>query len=207
MRKLSLYSQLARYASIANDVSPKRILWIALAKAACPIGSLVLTPDSVSVNSCEAADLDKETFDKRAPVSRRPTNCPRRPCFFLHPLVEEKRVGAFWFVEPTADRNLANMQTSESSYSFTTGVESASTSKFVPRIPVRTPMKRPSQKQLAELPEDAQQEIARIPVLVNFKAVCPGDVLHYFRAETKALKRDRAPEPLTMAKVMRAQQK
>ena len=181
---------------------------MAIAKAACPVGSLVLAPDSVKVNSCEAAELHNELWDKRAQVYKRPSAHPEF-MFFLHPLVEEKRVGAFWFVEATPDRTLANMAPATASYTFTAGVELTAPRgvSLVARVPARTFTKSSSQSTLAELPEDAQQESARIPILMNCKAVAIGDVLYYHRPEAKAQKRERAPDPLTMAKVMKAQQK
>ena len=42
--------------------------------------------------------------------------------FFLAPLIEDKRIGALWFVEPTDDRALVNMVCATAVFGGTNGV-------------------------------------------------------------------------------------
>ena len=118
---------------------------------------------------------------------------------------DKDRCGAFWFVEPTDAKSLANMVITWASLcssrgcvvhlprdsSFKRGKKQSF--KWAPRTRSTTPgqlsklaLSKPDVGQdIGEgedgLPEDARQDSARIPVLVNSKPLEPGQYLYYFQ--------------------------
>ena len=172
-------------------------------KASCHVWSCVLSPDSVKLNSCKSGEESNESFDQRCKVSRG-KSALLDTVFFLAPLVEDKRIGALWFVEPTDDRALANMVWGNAAFGGTSGVAlQYQKAKFSSRIAGKTaPDENPAQTPDSVL-EDAHEEIAYIPVLVNKVALIPGDVLRYLRYQ-KREKRASFPTPISIEQAMKS---
>jgi len=93
-------------------------------KAACPAGQLVIAPLSQLCKSEETIKAAQATFEKRAKVVM-PLSTFKNHSFYLQPWVDDKRAGAFWFVEPTVDMDQVNMRMVESqcTYTLSGGVE------------------------------------------------------------------------------------
>jgi len=100
---------------------PRRMV---ITKAACPAGQLVIAPLSQVCKSEETAKVDKAAFDKKAKVAL-PHSIFREYSFYLQPWVDDKRAGAFWFVETTSDLEKVNMRMvdTQCTYSVAGGVE------------------------------------------------------------------------------------
>ena len=97
---------------------------MAVAKAACPIGGLFLAPLSVKVNSCKTEELHQNTWNKRCEVTRLVNKKKNeKMVFYLSELLTNERAGAYWFVEPTSDPKLVNMQPAIGTFTITGGVE------------------------------------------------------------------------------------
>ena len=199
-----------------------------------PPGSCVLAPDSLKINMALASDLARETWDKRAQIRKVNTDFPNH-VFFLNPLVTDEHAGAFWFVGSTDDRAKANMTFATAVYVAHTGVElslplnlAKKLAAFEPRTSVKFSGKQPpvrapdeemnaaasgvlaedalSHKASGVSTEDALSHKARIPILVNHKALAPGEVLLYFD-EAKPKKREREVEPITIGASMKRMKK
>ena len=200
----------------------------AVAKASRPVVSCVLAPECLKIYSSDADDLTRAPFDRTWQVSKNPTDC-RSTRFFLAKLDEKERCGAFWFVELTDDKALANMVITTASVCSSRGCVmrlpqdstvkrgKVQSSKWAPRtrISVTTPdqlsqlaLSKPDVgQQIGEgedgLPEDASQDSARIPVLVNSKPLEPGQYLYYFQEKKTEEKQKRPLEPITITNTLR----
>ena len=142
---------------------------------------------------------------------------------------EKDRCGAFWFVEPTDVKSHVNMVITWASVCSSRGCVMVlprerslkqgklQASKWAPRtrIAVTTPdqlsqpaLSKPDVGQdIGEgedgLPEDAGQDTARIPVLVNCKPLEPGQYLYYFQEKKAEEKQKRPSEPITITHTLR----
>ena len=186
------------------------------AKAACPVGELVLAPEVNKILSIEKAKVnDLSEWTRRAQVTLVFSETPQYD-FFVNPWMEAKKCSAFWCVDITADPNKANMSIAVGSYTCTAGAElTAPTGLKITtrRVTGKTPS--PSKEAAAgkaaspvsaRPPEDAHKHVARVPVYVNHKELKAGDVLMlYVKPEDRNKKRS-APQqrtPIPLSKVMR----
>ena len=90
-----------------------------------------------------AKEMNSSTFKKRAEVILPHSNFQLHS-FFLQPWVDDKRVGAFWFVEPTSDPEKVNMVKTEGHYSAAGGVEIQSLSNINLLEPDKSPKLAPA---------------------------------------------------------------
>ena len=199
---------------------------MAIAKAECSVGALVIAPESSKVSSYETAKMHEMRGDRRGKITL--MNTPHQDyTFLLNPWIEEERAAAFWFVETTEDPTKANMAYAVGSYDCTTGTELTPPTgiKIVPRpTPVDnapddneahrkrarlgTKVADPSAKSneiLVEAPEDAHKYIVRVPILINHKALKKDDVLMvYLKDEKQGEKRAQSSTPAKPISVARA---
>ena len=75
---------------------------MAIAKAECPVGALVIAPESSKVSSYETAKMHEVKADRRGKITLVNTS-HRDYTFLLNPWVDEERASAFWFVDTTED--------------------------------------------------------------------------------------------------------
>ena len=185
---------------------------MAIAKAACPAGMLVISPEVTKVTSCLAKKMAELTVDTRAKVTLVHTAHPTY-AFFVNPWVDQKRAVAFWFVEATDDPNKANMTYATASYDCTsgaeltppTGVQILALQKVSETAQTKERVTgKQTEKKVVDPPEDAHKDFARVSVLVNHKPLAKGDVLWvYHKPEKTGEKRARPSAPMTLSKVMR----
>ena len=194
---------------------------MAIAKAACPVGQLVIAPEALKVSSYKTAEMHEVKADRRAQITLLNTSHPDYT-FLLDPWVEKERAAAFWFVETTDDPAKANMTYATGSYDCTSGTELTAPTgiSIMPRPPPEDaaqddtadegtqgcPKKRKTGKAaspsvVVTVPDDAHKHIARIPILINHKALKKDDVLMAF---VKSQPQSKAPAPVKRIRVAQA---
>ena len=187
---------------------------MAIAKAECPVGQLIIAPRATKILSCLTAKLGEVTQDTRAQVTLIDT-VHKDHTFYAHPWIDQKHAAAFWFVEATDDPSKANMSYAMGSYDLAGGAEltapegitivcgpanaeaaGSAASKLVGK---QAPVK------VVNPPEDAHNHIVRVRTLVNHKVLMQGDVLKVFdKGVQRGEKRPgNAAAPISVAKVMR----
>lgn len=195
---------------------------MAIAKAECQVGALVIAPEASKVSSYETAKMHEVKADRRGKVTLVSTSHPDYT-FLLNPWVEEERAAAFWFVDTTEDLAKANMTYAVGSYDCTTGTELTSptgiqilaptpsaddTEEVAPSLRKRRKVADPLSKgndTLVELPEDAHKHIARVPILVNHKALKKDEVLLvYMKGDEQGEKRAQSSTPAKRISVAQA---
>ena len=186
---------------------------MAIAKAACPVGHLIIAPESTKVSSCETLKLDDEKGDLRARIILVNTELTDHT-FWGNPWIEKKRAAAFWFVESTDDPNKANMSFAVGSYDVTAGAEMTAPtgiklayapSEAAASARTRNNKKGPTTEKVAHLPDEGHKHIVRVHILVNHKDLKKDDVLMVF--DKGAQRADKRPAPgaegITLARVMK----
>ena len=194
----------------------------AIAKAACPVGLLVIAPEAIKVSSYKTAEMDEVKADRRGQITL-PHSSHQDYTFLLNPWVEEERAAAFWFVDTTDDPAKANMSYATGSYDCTTGTELTAPKgiTILPRSPpedaapgvttdeaaqAKTKKQKKEAKEgkaaspsvVAPPPEDAHKHIARVPILINHKELKVNDVLMVF---VKGESKKRAKTPTTSKRI------
>ena len=111
-------------------------------------------------------------------------------------------------METTPDHKLANMTWAVVSYDATAGAALTPPKGIQVVVRVADPASKKrvvskTDEKLAEPPEDAHMAIARIPVLVNHKAMKKDDVLLVFKEEHKRKQSSEVAGPSQLAKIMR----
>ena len=218
---ISMYCQ-ASFAEVFEYVEClQKPRHMAIAKAACPVGLLVIAPESMKVSSYETAKMHEVKADRRGEITLLNTSHSDYT-FLLNPWVEEERAAAFWFVETTDDPTKANMVYATGSYDCTAGSElTPPTGITIRRRPqeedavlddsqeeatqgcqrkVRITRKVADPNAFETAPDDAHKHIARIPVLINHKALKKNDVLMVFVPEEKQ-GRKRAQTPTAAKRI------
>jgi hypothetical protein len=187
---------------------------MAIAKAECPVGQLIIAPRATKILSCLTAKLGEVTQDTRAQVTLIDT-VHKDHTFYAQPWIDQKHAAAFWFVEATDDPSKANMSYAMGSYDVAGGAEltapegitivcgpanaeaaGSAASKLVGK---QAPVK------VVNPPEDAHNHIVRVRTLVNHKVLMQGDVLKVFdKGVQRGEKRPGiAAGPISVAKAMR----
>ena len=186
---------------------------MAIAKVECPVGHLIIAPESVKVCSCETDKVDDVTTDTRARVTLVNTELTGYT-FHASPWIDKKRAAAFWFVETTGDPSKANMSYAVGSYDVTAGAELTAPTGiklgYAPSEPaasasIKIKGKISPPEKVVHLPDEGHKHIVRVRILVNHKALQKDDVLKVFDKEGQ--RGDKRPasgaEGISLAKVMK----
>ena len=186
---------------------------MAIAKAECPAGYLIIAPESLKVCACETVKLDEVATDTRARVTLVNAKLAGYT-FYASPWIKKKRAAAFWFVETTDDPSKANMSYAVASYDVTAGAELTAPTGVklgypplepAASAPTKISTKTTPQDKVAHPPDEAHKHIVRVRTLVNHKALKKNDVLMVWeKAEKRGDKAEkRGAEGISLAKVMR----
>ena len=186
---------------------------MAIAKAECPAGYLIIAPESLKVCACETVKLDEVAPDTRARVTLVNTKLTGYS-FYASPWIMQKRAAAFWFVESTDDPNKANMSYAMASYDVTAGAELTAPTGVklgypplepAASAPTKISTKTTPQDKVAHPPDEGHKHIVRVRTLINHKALKKNDVLMVWeKAEKRGDKRPASdPKNISLAKVMR----
>ena len=157
-------------------------------------GDVILAPETLSVKSCPRGDRIDDNADCEALLS------PEDPLnsYFLAPTCTDKCMAPLWVVASTPDESSANMEWAKCTVTMLSGVD------FVGFTPIGEPIRKRRRK-VTKRPSDEDEEEAHqvwvsIPVLVNKVPLNTGDELRFHKP--LAAKKPRAPEAITMGKLM-----
>ena len=177
---------------------PKRSVVV---KDACPVGTLLMPPDSVKVNQCKAKpetpEEEKEAAcDKTVQIHRLPGLGLEAYRFYLAPMADEKKCAPAWYVETTDEPELANMIWGHAEVILNTDTVFPFSIRGVVPLSMRVPLSAlDAELDNWQTPGDANlAHQVVIPVLVNWKELTAGETLLVWKgAGTEAQK---PPKPV-----------
>ena len=184
---------------------------MAIAKAECPVGHLIIAPEAMKISSCLIAKMDEVTSDTRAKVTLVDTEHTAY-YFYAHPWIEQKRAAAFWFVEATDEPTKANMTYAIGSYDVTAGAEVTPPTGIKVAYEQSNGIKIVGKTALPKVEnptEDGHKHIVNVRLLVNHKVLKKDDVLRVYDKEgaqggQRGDKRPaKAAAAISLSKVMR----
>ena len=158
-------------------------------------GKFVLFPETTAITS---VTVDKfEHWDNKAVILQFEPSLPGY-VFTAEPCTAEKNQHAFWYVleTTTTDAEEASLQWAKIAVSSLAGFD------FLGDIvPIRKKKLTGKQKEPAAGEDRSFSQLVKIPILLNSKALAPGDELKLYRPA--GVKRKAKYEPITPAKILK----
>ena len=158
-------------------------------------GKFVLFPETTSITSVTVDNF--ENRENKAVILQLEPSLPGY-VFSAEPCTAEKNQHAFWYVleTTTTDAEEANLQWAKVAVSSLAGFD------FLGDIvPIRKKKLTGKQREQAAGEDRSFAQLVKIPILLNSKALAPGDELKLYRPV--GMKRAKKLQPITSAKILK----